>query len=134
MVSDHPRGFIDFRQSPFYSRPMKTILALLLSSLPAQAAIDCKAMRLDQRGGYSEAALKTGTDRPDLYTASVKIEDAYFRIQGMPEKNRYSLTIYLDDPLPDGTAFFSDGAFDGDGFMRTSVVRNEITYKMICRK
>jgi hypothetical protein len=113
---------------------MKTLLALFLFSLPAQAAIECKAMRLNQRGGYNEAPLKIGTDRPDLYTASVKIEDAYFRIQGMLEKNRYSLTIYLDDPQPDGIAFFSDGAFDGDGYMRISAVRNEITYKMVCRK
>ena len=113
---------------------MKTLLALFLITLPAQAAIDCKAMRLNQRGGYSEAPLKVGTDRPDLYTASVKIEDAYFRIQGMLERNRYSLTIYLDDPQPEGTAFLTDGAFDGDGYMRISAVRGQITYKMVCRQ
>lgn len=113
---------------------MKTIFTLLLLSIPAEAAFDCKAMRLDQRGGYAEAPFAIGTNQPDLYTASVKIDDAYFRIQGQPEKNRFSLTIYLDDPLPNGTAIFSDGAFDGDSFMRASAVRNEITYKMVCSR
>lgn len=111
---------------------MKTIFTLLLLSIPAEAAIECKAMRLNQRSGYIEAPLAIGTDQPDLYTASVKIEDAYFRIQGQPLKSLFSLTIYLDEPLPNGTAIFSDGAFDGDGYMRASAVRNEITYKMIC--
>jgi hypothetical protein len=113
---------------------MKMLFTLLLFSLPAEAAIDCKAMRLDQRGGYLEAPFTIGTNQPDTYTASVKIQDAYFRIQGQPQKNRFSLTIYLDEPLPDGTAIFSDGAFDGDGYMRASAVRDNLTYKMVCRK
>lgn len=107
------------------------ICILLMLPNAVQAAIECKAMKL-AGSVYQEKILEVGTDRDGVFTAHGKIEDCYYSIQGLTDRNRFSLSFSLDDPKPNGSGIFSDGSFDGDGYMRMSFVKERMVYKLVC--
>ncbi len=90
--------------------------------------ISCKGMQLSN--GLKEVVLETSRNDDSFFSASGKLEDAYFSIQGQKQRGIYSLTIRLAEPMPNGTGIYSDGTFDQDGFLRLSFITAGTVHKM----
>lgn len=112
-------------------------LAVLLSNLAWASAfeatatsITCKGMQLSN--GLKEVILDVSRDDDSFFSASGKVEDAYFSVQGQKQRGIYSLTIRLAEPKPNGTGIYSDGIFDQEGFLRLSFVTGGTVHKLVC--
>ncbi len=110
---------------------MVIFLIFLLQSLEANAAYFCKGMKL-AGSQLQEKVLEVGRDADGIYSASAKLENAYFSVQGLENRKQFSLHIRLAEPQPNGSGIYSDGSFDLEGFSRLSFVQAGYVYKLVC--
>ncbi len=107
------------------------LLLALIQTIDANATYFCKGMKL-AGSQLQEKQLEVGRDADGIYSASARLENAYFSVQGLENRKQFSLHIRLDEPQPNGSGIYSDGAFDLEGFARLSFVQGGFVYKLVC--